>query len=514
MTSTSTAADATDAELIYLHPDELHIGANVRDLPVVDDGFKASIKDLGVQQAITAYRDGEGRIVVRDGQRRTLAARAVGSSRVPVMVAAASEIPADDKAREIARITHQYRLNKDREGLTTRQDAKAITELLDLGVTPKQVTAKLGVDRPTVDAAPKASRSQRACDALDAGMFTLEQAAAMVEFEDDERAVELLARDARHGRFEHTLANLRTRKEQRARRHAAAKPFLDKGFTLLDERPYQLLQTGMQRLSWMTKQDGEQVTPDDIADPTKWAIWLTDYAAVVDKATGEEVDESLVDWELPDDEQPEEGMRHPNTVEEAERWNVEYFCTDLESTGFTGRSLDDVPAIGQLSEEQQEAKREAELADKRRTLRNNSAAKAATEVRTAWLKNTLLARKTPPKNASVWVATQLAMDARVVTEYRTSSTAAELLGIDEAKLSNGSAVASVSEARAQVITLGLVLGGYEARLRKFGWKVNDHYLPTHCDEYLRFLRGLGYSLAEIEEVVTGDRDKDSVALPE
>ena len=297
---------------------------------MVDDGFKASIEVLGVQQAITAYRDDEGRIVVRDGQRRVLAARAVGSTRVPVMVAAASDIPEDNRAREIARITHQFRLNKDREGLTARQDAKAITELLDLGVTPKQVTVKLGVERETVDAAPKASRSKRACDALDAGMFTLEQAAALVEFEDDEQAVELLSRVATNGRFEHVVAQLRTRNEQRARRREAAQPLLEKGFQILDERPYQLLKAGMQHLDWLTKPDGSKVTPDDIVDPTKWAIWLTDYAAVVNKVTGEEVDESLVDWELPDDEQlPHEGMLHPDAVEEAERWHVEYVCTDL-----------------------------------------------------------------------------------------------------------------------------------------------------------------------------------------
>jgi ParB family chromosome partitioning protein len=60
--------------LEHLHPTTLLIGENVRDNVALDPQFVASVREHGVLQPITAIRTNAG-IEVRDGQRRTLAAR-------------------------------------------------------------------------------------------------------------------------------------------------------------------------------------------------------------------------------------------------------------------------------------------------------------------------------------------------------------------------------------------------------------------------------------------------------
>jgi ParB family chromosome partitioning protein len=66
--------------------------------------------------------------------------------------------------------------------------------------------------------------------------------------------------------------------------------------------------------------------------------------------------------------------------------------------------------------------------------------------------------------------------------------------------------------RAQVLTLVLVLGALEARTPKDAWR-NATPGWTHrvsSAEYLRWLAGNGYTLAAVEEIVTGAKNGDGV----
>jgi hypothetical protein len=71
--------------LEHLHPTTLLIGENVRDNAALDPQFVASVREHGVLQPITAIRTNAG-IEVRDGQRRTLAAREAKLDTMPVYV--------------------------------------------------------------------------------------------------------------------------------------------------------------------------------------------------------------------------------------------------------------------------------------------------------------------------------------------------------------------------------------------------------------------------------------------
>ncbi len=68
--------------LEHLDPTTVLIGENVRDTVVLDPQFVASIAQHGVLQPVTAVRTDDG-VEVRDGQRRTLAAREARLSQHP-----------------------------------------------------------------------------------------------------------------------------------------------------------------------------------------------------------------------------------------------------------------------------------------------------------------------------------------------------------------------------------------------------------------------------------------------
>lgn len=87
-------------------------------------------------------------------------------------------------------------------------------------------------------------------------------------------------------------------------------------------------------------------------------------------------------------------------------------------------------------------------------------------------------RKTPPKGAAIFVAGCLARDKFLLDQHHGDDIAAELLGVD-----GGSAVRKLvcslgtgGDARAQIITLALVLGSMEARL--CGASRSVHCSPT------------------------------------
>ena len=65
----------TTPELLHLDPTTIEIGENVRLDPRLDRDFLASIEAHGVLAPVTAVRLEDGSVALRDGQRRTQAAR-------------------------------------------------------------------------------------------------------------------------------------------------------------------------------------------------------------------------------------------------------------------------------------------------------------------------------------------------------------------------------------------------------------------------------------------------------
>jgi ParB family chromosome partitioning protein len=72
-TAADDASEAVQAEeFLYLDPAEIIIGTNVRtDLRADHKEFRKSIKERGVLEAVTVYRNEAGQYVLLRGQRRT-----------------------------------------------------------------------------------------------------------------------------------------------------------------------------------------------------------------------------------------------------------------------------------------------------------------------------------------------------------------------------------------------------------------------------------------------------------
>lgn len=151
MTDTTPTAEVTDTissqpigTLEHLDPALLVIGDNVRSDAALSKSFIASIAENGVLVPITGVRDAANDVVVvRNGQRRTLAAREVGLPTVPVYVLPASAANASQET--IDRIVHQIVTNDQKQDLTDAQRARGIQQMIDAGMSITKVAKKLGV---------------------------------------------------------------------------------------------------------------------------------------------------------------------------------------------------------------------------------------------------------------------------------------------------------------------------------------------------------------------------------
>jgi ParB family chromosome partitioning protein len=382
MTDTMTAEHEYDTDhqegpdtalggtLEHLDPTSLVLEDNVRDEADLDKEFLDSIREHGVLTPVRAVRGDDLIVRVRSGQRRTLAARAVGLATIPVYIRPATD--GDDKSQLTDRIGQQMVENDHRRALTDAQRARGIQQMLDAGVSVTKVAKRLALSRDTVKAAATATGSAVAMHALSAGQLSLVEAAALTEFEDaDHDTLQQLLDAAGGPQFEHTLAQLRQERQTAQARQEAAEAYRAQGYRVVDEQPA-WRDTSCVELRWLRTADGNTVTEEAITNPAHWAVWLDEEIGFVDRETGERVEEDCIDFATEDDAnaQAEEGLRHFSTVHETTVFVPEYYCIDAEGAGLQLDSFltnnpivhgRDENASGQDAEAR--ARREAEAAE-------------------------------------------------------------------------------------------------------------------------------------------------------
>lgn len=523
-TQPNTTTDSPQAlgSIEYLDPATLELEANVRDDVELDKDFLASLREHGVLVPLTAIRTSDGKTLVREGQCRLLGAREVGLQQIPVFVVAQA-VAQDTDAATIERVVHQIVANKWRTGLTEAQHVRAIQTMLDAGVAPTKVAKKLSFSTAAVKAAGIAAKSSVAMEAIEDGQMNFEEAAALVEFETDEHAVARLMRDAGTRQFKHTVTRLREEREYEKRRAVAAAEYIAKGYAVLDRYP------GWQNQEYVAmhhlRTDADEIpTAAAVKDPAHWAALLTEEQAYFDKETGEPVDVDDIDGDTEDDPtlEPEEGLRHFNTVEVRSVFQPEWYCRDVAGAGLklapSMRGRGGVPKDN--SPEAEAQRQEAERRERRKVLVLNRLGEAAAIVRREYVTK-LLARKTPPKGTATFTAYCMTRDHYILTQNNGDSTAAELLGVKSSREVRDlvSDPAKNVDARAQVVTLALVLGALEARCSKDAWRNARagitggaiHNTNTiGSDTYLQFLVDTGYTPAEVEKVILGERTADDL----
>lgn len=447
MTTTDPAAPAR--ALIDVDPRTLLVDLNIRDLKP-DKGLVDSVRDIGVLQPVIAYRTLDDTLRVRYGHRRTLAAIEADQPTVPVIVAA-SEADGDD----VDRILGQYAENKHREGLTTADEAHVVAQLLDLGLTAGQVQKRTRMPKAAIAAAKTVSSSPVAAQTAAANPeLTLDQAAAIAEFDHDPVAVSALVYAAHHGAglFKHRVQDLREQ-EARHQAHAAAAALLSAtGITIVTSQP-----TYENRVTFLTDQGGQELTVEGHKDCPGHVAFL------------------VQDWD-------DDG---------AEEWQPRYYCADPAANGHVIRG-NPRASTGPVDLDAQKAERS-------RVLKGNKAWRNAEKVRREWLTE-FLTRKEAPKNALRYVIEAITP---VYCDFHRSSTSAhdiarEVLGI-ETSIAEAVSIARVSDGRALVITLGLVLASTEAEALVGVWRTTTQ--ASHIGRYFKALVGWGYTLSEIEQAV-------------
>jgi ParB family chromosome partitioning protein len=498
--------------LEHADPFTLMLEDNVRPDQALTKQFIASIKENGVLVPIVAVRLPDGTLTVRMGARRTMAAREAQLSSVPVYV---TEADADT----VTRLTQQISENDHRLGLRADDRVRGIQAMLDTGLSATKVAKKLSVSMERVKLSKAVASSQVALDALHDNNATLAEAAALAEFADDQDAVDRLLRCAGGNYFDHELARLRQGREARAAWEDSAARYRTLGFEVLDDRPASFSADHIP-LHALRTAAGEEATSADVTEPRYWAVTVEEESVITDKETGDVIDEDQVDWstEGNPDAVPEEGLRHAESVNETlEYVATEYYCLDPEAAGltpderftrFSGMGTGgDVPTGGDAGATVNDLATQQEKRERRKVLALNKAGDAAQTVRREFVKN-MLSRKTPPKGAAVFVARMLAADGYLLSNFKADETIADLLdigptvraGIDEL-------IDNATDGRAQVITLGLVLGALEGRTPKHAWR-NDFSHFVGPKDYLRFLADNGYTLSTVEQVIVGDKKAD------
>lgn len=434
-------------------------------------------------------------------------------------------------AREIARLSQQVVANDRRIDLTAGQRAKAVTGLLELGVSVTKISKTVQMNRDTVKTAAAAGRSHTALVALDGGQLNLEQAAIVATFdaEGDHDAVNELLEE-HHFRFNFTAKRLLADRAERKERAEAGQPYAERGFTVLRDEPEH--GDGYLRADDLVTAGDAEVTDTVIeANPPAWAVWLNKNEQITLTETGKVIEDEQVDWSTQHDieEKAEEGYHHFNDLTFTEVWVAEYFTTDPEAAGAKPGPILAATLAGPAEDAHQEreqarlkaeaAHKEAERAARRRTVALNKASEAATEVRKEWLIR-FLARKTLPKGAAKWITDTLVDEPSLLTQNKAPQYLAKLLNVSvpaatgpnagypgqedrTARTALATVIDKASDTRAQVLLLAQVLAAYEARTSGVG---KDSWRRTRWGNqanYLSFLEQHGHVLTPVEQAAAG-----------
>lgn len=493
--SNTTRTNSTTHEvgtIVHVAPDTLLLQRNVRE-GKPDPELVRSIKAVGVLQAITAVLTAEGELLVRYGERRTLAAIEAARQTVPVYVVGAD---ATDNEAEIHRIITQRDENTHRVGLTTAEDVASVEQLAAFGLSAAQITKQARIKRADVDTALTVAGStiaRKAAERYEA--LTLDQAAAVAEFEDDPETVKALVVAAHEGKFEHVAQRARNDRDDAQAQADMLAALATEGVRVIEGRGANL--THLKADAEAT----EALTVDEHAQCPGHVAWLSTAWVRVD-ATGAVSEEPS---EPPDDNADEaawdayEAKREDwwATTRQVQRPVPVYGCENPTTHGHVDRlgstSTSDKPKAADLSEADREKAKKARAL----VIENNKAWTAAETVRREFVA-TLAKAKTPPKGTARFVAIALCKDSTVTGSISGSQIAAEWLGVKHAGfgMADLSPAKTATENRALVIALVQILGGYEANLTKDSWRHDG----THntCGRYLRFIETCGYGLSDVE----------------
>lgn len=455
MTTTSTAGIVE-----HIDPQSLIVETNVRTVAPLEAGFVESIRVNGVLTPILAWRDQDGGVHVRAGQRRTLAARKAGVATVPVYVVDAND---EDTAR---RIVEQLIENDQREALSDGDRIQAWRALELEGLSATAIAKRTGTKRDRITTGLAVAKSDTATGLVNEGGLTLDQAAILLEFDGDDETVAELTEVATTDPGYFPVAVERARQDRTAReaREKVEQEEASKGHRILDERPSDY-NTAPYRLQMLRTAEGETVEAETIQGKPGVAVYVATYYGGEARA--------------------------------------QYYVDDPAALGFTVR---EDPYGGSSSGAQSGPMTDEQKAERKALIANNKEWDAAETVRREWVAQ-FLARKTTPKNAQAVIAEALTIARWKIADGLThgSSTAKAFLGIEDGHRSDVlTEYLTVHPNRATHVTLAVVLGGIEQNTGRHTWRQPSGDTAW----YLRTLQDWGYTLCPVERIAAMLTDAD------
>ncbi|WP_338596709.1 hypothetical protein [Saccharopolyspora sp. SCSIO 74807] len=464
------AADAAEPDfcLLWVDPHDLIIGVNARKEVHLDRHFVADIRRRGVQEPITARRGADGELVVRKGQRRALGAIEAQRAVVPVLLTGAQDPDEDDQAT-IDRIVDQLGENEHRDSLSERDELGATQELLDLGLSARQIATKRSISRKRSENTATIARSSVASEAVSQSGLDLMQAGVLAEFDGDDEAQAELRDTAtlRPPQLPHVAQRWRDQRAEEAAVAAEANALASQGVRVVD-LPY-FGQGDMRRLTNL------RPSPDD--EP---GTELTDGAHA--ECPGHAVSLSY--------------DRNSGHV------NASGVCTAYLDHGHAERWAGTGQTTGSLTSERSPGgpMSEADKAYRRSVIARGKEWDSATTVRRDWLRK-FAARKSAPKDTPVWTAQIWSSGDHCLRKALESghALAAEMLGFSGEHGSIAEAASQSTPSRANVITAVLAMAAIEASTdRRHTWED-----PTDLQrKYFAQIQKWGYEAAPVETLVT------------
>lgn len=498
-TATDEATETVAAEeFLHLDPADIIIGTNVRtDLRPDHKEFRKSIKERGVLEAVTVYRNEDGQYVLLRGQRRTVTAAEVGT---PTGLIPARVVP---QPADADRIGDQMVENIHRAGMREAEIVAGVEQLALLGVSAAQIAKRTSIDRPTVNAALAVTKADQSRNRLDSGDLTLEEAAIFAEFEHDREAVERLENTKKWRRsLTHEAQRLRDEAAGREADAAEVERLRAEGLPVLSAEEVEEADEVL-RIERLVTEDGEPLPEEE---------WPNVPGARV---------HVVKEWVYPEDEYDEEsedGTDEDEDYEPAEPYQQYvpvWVVTDLDASGLRRRGGGSGSAPAESGDEgESEEEAEARREERRRVIANNKAWASAETVRREWLA-TFVARKTAPKGAEALICEA------VVTGHHSLSKAMDhrhpmlftLLGVDRPTGYYGAghdechkiATKASTPKAATMTTLAAVVAAWEATTGKHSWRN-----PTAWDaRVLGALVEWGYQPSEVERILLGEEPQPS-----
>lgn len=471
-----TEGGEPEFRLLWVDPRDLIIGVNARKEVHLDRHFVADIRRRGVQEPITVRRGTDGALVVRKGQRRALGAIEGERAMVPVLLTGHQDPDEDDQAT-IDRLVDQLGENEHRDSLSERDELGATQELLDLGLSARQIATKRSISRKRSENTAAIARSPVASEAVGQSGMDLMKAGILAEFDGDEDAQAELRETAtlRPPQFQHVAQRWRDQRAEEAAIATRAEELAGQGVRVVD-LPY-FGQGEMRRLSNLRPspddEPGTELTDDAHAECPGHAVSLT-----YDRNSGH-VNETGICTAYRD---------HGH----AERWATSGQSTTTPLTSGRGTG-------GPMSE--------ADKTYRRRVIPRGKEWDSATTVRRDWLRK-FAARKSAPKDAPVWTAQVWSSGDHCLRKALEGghALATELLGLSTGPGSVAEAAARSTPSRANLIMAVLAMAAVENSTdRRHTWED-----PTDLQrKYFAQIQKWGYEPAPVETLVTTADDQPS-----